>query len=169
MIERFIPGSPKPQGSKRFVGGAMVESCKELPSWREAIRGRLIDENGQPIGRFFDGVAVEVTLGFVMPRPKSTPKKRTPPAIKRPDLDKLTRAACDAIVSSGVVADDAAIVRLLAWKRLAKVDETVGLWIRLESWEARQDETATVPARLNGGKGEDGADLLGDRGSFRFP
>ena len=147
----------------------MIESCKELWPWRESIRARLIRDDGQPIERF-DG-AVEMQLQFTMPRPKSTPKKRTPPATKRPDLDKLTRAACDAIVSSGVIADDAAIVRADTSKRLAEIDEAPGLRIRLESWKARHDgdETATVPASLNGGKGEDGTDLLGDRGSFRFP
>ncbi|WP_331852408.1 hypothetical protein [Mycobacteroides abscessus] len=40
---------------------------------------------GRPI---FDG-PVSVTLQFVLPRPKSAPKSRTPAATKRPDLDKL--------------------------------------------------------------------------------
>src|SRR6516162_3761519 len=134
MIEVFIPGAPKPQGSKRHVGrGIMVESCKEVRPWRESIRARLITEDGKPVERFDS--AVETKLEFVLPRPTSTPKKRTPPATKRPDLDKLTRAACDAIVSSGVIADDAAIVRAIASKRLAEIGETPGLRIRLESWK----------------------------------
>jgi crossover junction endodeoxyribonuclease RusA len=132
VIEVFIPGAPAPQGSKRYVGGGvLIESCKALKPWRESIRARLITEDGQPVARF-DG-AVKTTYEFVMPRPKSAPKKRTPPAVKRPDLDKLTRAACDAIVSAGVIADDAAIVRAVTSKRLAEIGEVPGLRIRLES------------------------------------
>ncbi len=131
MIEVFIPGAPKPQGSKRHVGrGIMVESCKEVRPWRESIRARLITEDGQPIERF-DG-AVACSLEFVLPRPKSTPKRSTPDAVKKPDIDKLSRAVLDAIKSAGVIIDDSYVVDMHPRKRLAELGEAPGLRIRLE-------------------------------------
>ena len=67
-------------------------------------------------------------LEFVMPRPKSTPKKSTPAAIKRPDLDKLVRAVMDAITGV-VVVDDSQIVHLVATKRIAELDEQTGVML----------------------------------------
>jgi crossover junction endodeoxyribonuclease RusA len=131
LIDVFIPGQPKAQGSKRHVGhGVMIESCKELPSWRESIRSALALDNGQPIERF-EG-AVVCTLEFILHRPGSAPKRKaTPPAMKKPDLDKLTRAAFDAVASAGVIQNDARIVATLVWKRLAERGETEGLRLRL--------------------------------------
>jgi crossover junction endodeoxyribonuclease RusA len=126
MIDIFIPGEAKPQGSKKYVGnGIMIESCKALKPWRESIRSRLITEDGQP-------GAVVSTLEFILPRPKSTPKKRTPLATKKPDLDKLERAVNDAVKSAGCIVDDSCIVRTVKNKRLAEIGEAPGLRIRLE-------------------------------------
>lgn len=114
MIEVFVPGRPAPQGSKRYLGnGVMVESSKALHPWRADVRARLLDDDGQPLERFTG--AVSVRLGFVMPRPASTPKKRTPPAIKRPDIDKLVRAVLDAV--KGVLwVDDGQVISAPACK-----------------------------------------------------
>ena len=120
-----VPGKPAPQGSKRHVGrGILIESSREVGPWRERIA--LAAHNamycaGQPIL----GCAVDVHLDFVMPRPKSTPRE-TPAAIKRPDVDKLARAALDAITSV-VIADDSQVVGLRATKRLALPDEQPGV------------------------------------------
>jgi len=131
MIEVFVPGIPAPQGSKRYVGnGIMIESCKAVKPWRESIRTRLVTDDGQPIERI-DG-AVASTLEFILPRPKSTPKKRTPLATKKPDLDKLERAVNDAVKSAGVIMDDSCIVRTIKAKRLAEIGEAPGLRIKLE-------------------------------------
>jgi crossover junction endodeoxyribonuclease RusA len=82
MIDIFIPGIPAPQGSKRYVGrGIMIESCKAVKPWRESVRTRLITEDSRPIERI-EGAVVS-TLEFILPRPKSTPKKRTPLAIPK--------------------------------------------------------------------------------------
>lgn len=122
----FVAGQPAPQGSKRHVGnGVMVESSKAVKPWRESIRHALLDEHGQPRVTF-DG-AVVVELRFVMRRPASTPKRRTPPAVKRPDIDKLARAVLDAIGSAGVWRDDSQVTQLAAMKRIADLEETPGL------------------------------------------
>ena len=130
MISIFIPGHPAPQGSKRHVGhGIMVESCARVKPWRESIRSALITDAGQPKERISG--AVICSLEFVLPRPKSAPKRSTPPAMKKPDLDKLSRAVFDAVTSAGVIEDDSRIVDVRGVKRLAEINETPGLWLKL--------------------------------------
>jgi crossover junction endodeoxyribonuclease RusA len=130
LIDIFIPGTPAPQGSKTYLGrGVLVESCKRVKPWRADVRSALMTDNGKPI-EVIDG-PVFCSMIFVMPRPKSTPKKSTPPAIKRPDLDKLVRAVFDAVKSAGVIADDSVVVRTVPQKRIAEIGETPGLWLRI--------------------------------------
>lgn len=130
MIEVFVAGCPRPQGSKRYLGnGIMVESSKQLPAWRADVRARLLDDTCQPLERFAG--AVSVRLQFVMPRPASTPKRSTPPAIRRPDIDKLVRAVLDAVTSAGVWPDDSQVVDLIASKRLAAINEQAGCAITI--------------------------------------
>ena len=136
----FIAGHPAPQGSKRHVGnGVMIESSKKVKPWRSDIRSGLLDEGGNPHASF-DG-AVHTHLEFVMPRPGSTPKRSTPPATKKPDLDKLVRAVFDAIGSAGVWRDDSQVVGALATKRLAEIGETPGCHVTIthaaEGWKAK--------------------------------
>jgi crossover junction endodeoxyribonuclease RusA len=111
----------------------MVESSRELGPWREwvalAAHNAMLAAGADP----FVG-AVAVGLEFVLPRPKSTPKRRTPPAIKRPDLDKVTRAVLDAITGV-VLLDDAQVVDLRVSKRLAGVGKTPGVTITVEQTE----------------------------------
>lgn len=140
-LDVFVPGRPAPQGSKRYLGAGrpMIESSKAVAPWRADIRTHLTTAHaGNPL----DG-AVHVHLEFVLPRPKSTPKRRTPPATTRPDLDKLVRAVLDAITSAGVWNDDSQVVRLDARKRLAQLDEAPGCRIIVTA------ETDTQPATLD--------------------
>lgn len=129
----FVPGKPAPQGSKRHVGrGIMIESSKAVKPWRTDIRETLLAvHTGPPL----DG-PIYAELLFVMPRPASTPKRHTPPAIKRPDLDKLVRAVFDAIGSAGVWRDDSQVVHLHTVKRLARTDERPGVHIVLSAYGA---------------------------------
>lgn len=121
-----VDGIPAPQGSKRHVGrGILIESSKALKPWRERIAWTA-REHGVPLRTG----AVTVQLAFVMPRPVSTPKRRTPPAMRKPDLDKLTRGVFDAL-SGLCFEDDARIVDLRATKRLAAVGEQPGLTITI--------------------------------------
>jgi len=136
-LEFFVPGTPAPQGSKRYIGrGISLESSKALPTWRHDIRTAAQDYATQvPWSMPFTGQPLTMGLVFVMPRPTSTPKRRTPPAIKRPDLDKLLRAVCDALTTV-LFTDDSAITRLTAAKRLADIGETPGAHIVLTAFEA---------------------------------
>lgn len=129
-----MPGKPAPQGSKRYLGvkggkGITVESSKAVAPWRADVRAgaEKAIASGQ-IG-FGEGLPVVVHLLFVMPRPTSTPKRRTPPAVKRPDLDKLARACLDALTSAGAYRDDSQVIELVTSKRLAELDEVPGCMI----------------------------------------
>lgn len=124
----FVPGSPAPQGSKRHVGhGRMIESSKAVGPWRERVALAAHDAmRGQPM--FDKGAPLAIAIEFVMPRPASTPKGHTPPAVKRPDSDKLSRAVHDAM--TGIVyPDDSAIVVSAITKRLAEIGEVAGAHI----------------------------------------
>lgn len=134
LLTTFVAGQPAPQGSKRGFATktgkvAMVESSKALKPWRESVRAALLDEAGRPRATFDGPVIVE--LQFVMRRPVSTPKRRTPPAVKKPDLDKLVRAVLDAVSSAGVWRDDSHVTQLSAMKRIAEIGETAGCEITI--------------------------------------
>ena len=107
MTRRFaVFGLPAPQGSKRHVGeGRMVESSKRVKPWRRQVAAAYADHS---FGDMLDG-PVSVTVDFYLPRPKahySTGRnagalKPSAPAehLTMPDLDKLTRAVGDALMS----------------------------------------------------------------------
>ncbi len=129
-LDMFVPGRPAAQGSKRHVGaGRMVEQSTAVAPWRTAVAWHAAQKvTGPPLGGPL-GVEVE----FVMPRPAATPKRATTPmAVKRPDLDKMQRAIFDAL--SGVVwRDDSQVVRVVASKRIAELDEQPGARIRVRA------------------------------------
>jgi crossover junction endodeoxyribonuclease RusA len=138
LVDVFVPGRPAPQGSKRYLGqhggkGITVEMSKKVAPWRTDIRDALCARGTWC--RIDAARPVAVQLQFVMPRPASAPKRRTPPAVKRPDLDKLVRAVLDAIGSAGIWHDDSQVVDLRATKRLAELAEPAGCHITIQ--EAR--------------------------------
>ena len=127
-MRAFVAGVPVPQGSKRYLGrGIMADDSKHLKSWRSDVRMACLDMEGKPRERF--NGPVNLILHFVMPRPSSVPKKSTPPATKRPDIDKLARAVCDAITSAHVWRDDSQVIYLTASKKIAAIGETPGCMI----------------------------------------
>ena len=127
----FVPGHPAPQGSKRHVGGGrMIESSTALGPWRQRIA--LFTHNALLDVDLIDG-PVHIQCHFVMRRPVNTPST-TPPAIKRPDLDKLCRAVLDGITGTAIY-DDSQITELSASKRIAEPGETPGVHIHLKGTE----------------------------------
>lgn len=127
-----VLGEAKPQGSKRHVGGGrMVESCKALKPWREAVTAAAIAAGAAR----WDGPVV-VRLAFRFDRPKghwgakglrpSAPPKKT----SKPDLDKLVRAVLDGLWPCW--GDDAQVVGLLASKRYCTKAELPGVWVEIE-------------------------------------
>lgn len=123
----FVAGKPAPQGSKRHVGnGRMIESSKALKPWRE-----LIAETARWNRPELHTGPVLLKLDFIMPRPKATPKTATPPAIKRPDLDKLVRAVLDSLTGICYV-DDSQVTDIIARKHVAGYEDTPGVYINCE-------------------------------------
>lgn len=127
MIEFFVPGIPKPGGSKRAfyvkklnravitdAGGA---STKE---WRQQVAAFARDAYNGPL---LDG-AMTVTMQFFMPRPKGhsgskgiKPSAPLYPATK-PDVLKLARSTEDAL--TGIIwRDDCTTVSLSLDKQYA--------------------------------------------------
>lgn len=134
MITVRVNGNPAPQGSKTFKGHArngraiLVESSDRLKPWRAHVATAI---RASMRGRQLFAGPVAVQLEFVMPRPKNLPKTRpTPPAIKRPDSDKLARAILDAITGAAIH-DDSQVTDLRATKRIAEPDEQAGVTITI--------------------------------------
>jgi Holliday junction resolvase RusA-like endonuclease len=125
----FIPGRPIQQGSMiaRIVKGRAVvhsHASAELKAWRKTI-ATAIQAHGHPqIGPY-----VEVRGTYYMPKPASTKFPEYPAG--PPDLDKLTRATFDAITQSGLIEDDARIVRMVIEEEWAAASGEPGLalWI----------------------------------------
>lgn len=138
-LDFFVPGKPAPQGSKRHVGrGILLESSTEVGPWREriALAAHNYARNTTGIPLPFSGLPLSVSLDFVMPRPTSAPKRSTPAAIKRPDIDKLARAVLDGLTNV-LLTDDSAVVDLRTHKRLAEINETPGVHITITTEGAR--------------------------------
>ena len=114
MIDIFIEGSPKAQGSLRHVGNGRLIHGKGMVAWRNHIEATL----KQWAGTWFGGwepldEPVEASVAFYLPRPK---KPRLDHAATGLDLDKLQRCVGDALERSGVLKNDARIIRWRAEK-----------------------------------------------------
>ena len=139
IVSFFVPGVPKPQGSKRaFVvkgtnRAVVVEANKNVRDWRTDVRNAATEAMASKDKERISEGSVMVQLHFVMKRPLSTPKsKPTPPAVKKPDLDKLERAILDAL--TGIVYnDDSQITIMRSKKRIAEIDEVPGCFITVLS------------------------------------
>lgn len=139
-IEFFVPGIPRPGGSKRaFInkktGRAMiVDACKKNPEWRQAVSyfarqaydGPLLTE------------ALQVVMNFAITRPKSHFRangqvKASAPdyPTTKPDATKLIRSTEDAL--TGILwRDDAQIVTQIGCKRY---ETSPGCWISVQTME----------------------------------
>ena len=130
MTTFHVPGTPAPQGSKNaYVRGGravLVESSKKVPAWRAAVA----EAATQNCGELIDG-PVDLTIEFVLPRPKSWRKGRDEPMTARPDVDKLARAVLDALTGIAFK-DDSQVVRLSATKRRAREEENAGAYITIQ-------------------------------------
>lgn len=138
-LDVFVPGNPAAQGSKKYAGHrpgktkpgklvpVLLEQSQAVGPWREHVAWVVRKERGPaPI---LD-CALMLRLEFVMPRPAGTPKRFTPQAIRRPDVDKLQRSIFDSLTSV-IWRDDSLIVDVHAVKRIAEVGEAPGCRIVL--------------------------------------
>ena len=114
LFDIYVTGTPKAQGSLRHVGNGRLIHGKGMIEWRTHIEATL----KQWAGTWFGGwepvdEPVEVHAKFYLQRPK---KPRLDHAATGLDLDKLQRCVGDALERSGVLKNDARIIRWRAEK-----------------------------------------------------
>jgi Holliday junction resolvase RusA-like endonuclease len=141
-----VHGTPQPKGSARafvpkgWTRPVITSTNRNLKGWEATIRTeiqRVMSEKPRADLLAIFTAPVRVTLVFHLDRPKSAPRRVTLP-ITRPDLDKLTRGAIDAL--NGVLfKDDSQVVAIDARKCFA--DTGAKLEVVVESW------TDVAPAR----------------------
>lgn len=134
MIEFWVTGEPAPQGSKRHVGaGRMIESSAKVRPWRDTVCDAALTAAATTEGTRWLGVPdkpVELIAYFYLRRPPSAPKRRFHPD-RKPDLDKLLRSTLDALKDSGLIADDARVVRATTQKIYAEAGQATGAVVRM--------------------------------------
>jgi len=132
----FVRGLPQAQGSarafinKRTGQPILVSKTRNVTEWRQTIKDIVAWQwEGPPL----DG-AVALSLVFIVPRPPSAPKKRLFPAT-RPDVDKLARAAHDAL--KGVAYTDDS--RVITGAPTKLYGDEPGVHILLQEIESPED------------------------------
>jgi len=88
----------------------ITANSKTLAQWRQAVQYQA-----QAVASGIMTGPVSVELTFLLPKPKSAPRRKRIYATKRPDLDKLCRSVFDAITHV-LIADDSQVVELRALK-----------------------------------------------------
>ena len=133
LIKFWVPGIPVPQGDLAASrnGRLFHKNAKELHPWRYEVNWRARKAMRQAKAVVQVDVPMTMTLRFVLYRPKATPKRKaTPPATRKPDLDKLVRAIGDAMTKV-VYLDDSQITESHCYKRLAEIGEPEGVEIEI--------------------------------------
>ena len=128
-ITFHVEGTPAPQGSKRVFRGRVVEQSKRVKPWRDLVHAAAIQagDDAALLGPLEPPYRVE--MWFFIAKPRTTRAKH-PVAPTVGDLDKLTRAVGDALVSAGLLEDDRHIIKLAAEKAWA-VGEKPGVIVRV--------------------------------------
>lgn len=133
MISFRANGVPVTQGNMTgFVvnGRAVVteRKSKALNFWRDVIAARAQDAGD---GVFWSKVPLRLTLRFSIPPPKDLPKRRRtwPIGARSGDVDKLARAAMDALTQV-LFSDDSEVVELHVYKDWA--DGPAGVAVDIE-------------------------------------
>jgi len=129
MLRVWIPGNPKPQGSKiaglRKDGTVfMREANSKARPWRNVVIEALSKEAPDTL----EG-AVRVHAHFYMPMLKNP----IPYPVTRSsyDVDKLARSILDALTLAKIVHDDSQVVTLIATKEYS---ERPGVQITVENY-----------------------------------
>lgn len=127
-------GTPRPQGSKRYLGNGRFVEASDVKPWRKSIANAVnfaFEASGDDKA-FTEPVVVYAT--FFIPRPSTV--KRLLPSVP-PDLDKLCRALGDGMsVDSKALTDDSLIVKWVVSKVYAdKNDAGVRVAVKLATPE----------------------------------
>lgn len=153
-----IQGVPKAQARPRAWSNRWGLTRVYVPAndWRECVMGAVLAARANGMAQVAEPVAVRLT--FRMPRTKRLPRPRRlrhgrvwckarcasarpdPPCVGREDLDNLVKATLDEITPTGranprwgLLRNDNLVVRLIAEKRYARVDEQAGCLVEIEA------------------------------------
>lgn len=129
-----IAGDPKPQGSKRYVGGGrVIEDNPGTRAWRQSAQLQLTTYRSRQLKEPIDE-AVLVQAVFCLPRPKSV-RSMLPTSKSSHDLNELCRALEDALEGAGVLKNDSRITTWHARKHYAEADNNgpaiTGVFLRI--------------------------------------
>jgi crossover junction endodeoxyribonuclease RusA len=118
QIKFSVKGMPQPKGSARaFIPRGWTrpiitsDNPKNRP-WASLVN--VMAQYNAPKNGPHDG-PIGLFLAFKLPKPKSYPKTREIPHIKKPDLDKLVRSVKDAL-KSVMYNDDSQVIQVTAKK-----------------------------------------------------
>ena len=116
LYDFFVYGTPRPKGSMRpFVRNDRVvvtSDNKSLKGWQHNVGSvAVIHRNRNRFGLITG--PVELVLTFQLARPKR--HRDSVYHVVKPDLDKLTRAICDALTGT-IYEDDNHVTRITASK-----------------------------------------------------
>jgi Holliday junction resolvase RusA-like endonuclease len=145
VIALRILGVPAPQGSKTAVvvngsarlleGGSKTGRAKHR-AWRHAVAAEA-EEHALRHGAAPDGPLV-VRILFVMPKPKSRPK-RARWCDRKPDLDKLVRSTLDGLADGGVLAHgDSRVASITVGKVYAVPGQGTGAHVTVRPLDERE-------------------------------
>lgn len=111
VLDLYVEGEPRAQGSMKHVGNGRMVHDPKMVKWRNRVAECLKTASRIQIGPFEPiDEPVEVLAKFWIPRPKNP---RLEHAATGLDLDKLQRCIGDALEQSGVLKNDARIVKWL--------------------------------------------------------
>jgi crossover junction endodeoxyribonuclease RusA len=138
MITFTAYGTPIPKGStKAFFRQGMrfpvvTNDNKRTKPWADTVKCAALDAIGSSNILFPDG-PVRIDILFKLPRPKSL-SKNVVHHVKKPDVDKLTRAIFDSL--TGVIwTDDSQVVDQHSLKTYAADGEMPGAHITIQRKE----------------------------------
>src|SRR5699024_5851042 len=136
FINVFVNGTRRAQGSLRHVGkGRMIHDPKML-DWRDRMQDVLTQWQGTYFGEWEPiNEPVEVSAVFWLKRPQKPTQDRAATSL---DLDKLQRCAGDALEKSGVLKNDARIVRWRAEKHWTHDIEGTDGFVPGVRWKVRK-------------------------------
>ncbi len=159
-----VYGDPIPQGSMKPVtrkGQSYTQLVSDNPAlkpWRERVRHVAMQTQAAASIKPWTPISGPVVIAaeFYVAKPKRAPKRRRIMPDTKPDLDKLTRAICDALSAAGTYEDDARITDLFPRVRYAEPDpalahpwELVVPGVRIAVWSVDPDwsdaDTPLVP------------------------
>lgn len=136
VLIMHVSGTPAPQGSKAYKGlrggkPVLVESSAKVRPWRAAVEACARAEMAavDPTWHTLDE-PVRLDVQFRLAAPQRMPRGRRG-CDRYPDLSKLIRSTEDALVTAGVIADDARIVTIHASKEYASSPVSVGATITI--------------------------------------